>query len=147
MLQLFKARFQDFTETRFKVLRPCWITGNRSFSFFHRFFFGLTPFQANSDFVFIVHVCFQVLLFLLYVFFIMLVVVNLLNGLAVSDIAEIRAKAEVMTHVARVEVISYTESMLLGIVFRYVVKNRMRKCSKNGVWQFYVKNFTLLCAG
>lgn len=44
---------------------------------------------------------FSKIIFLVYVFFIMLVLVNLLNGLAVSDIAEIQKKAEIMSHISR----------------------------------------------
>lgn len=44
---------------------------------------------------------FAVTLFLLYVFFIMLVLVNLLNGLAVADIGVIQKQAEVVAHVSR----------------------------------------------
>ena len=62
----------------------------------------------------------SVILFLLYVFFILLVLVNLLNGLAVSDIAEIQKHAEIVSHVSRVELISYTESMLLGDPFQFL---------------------------
>lgn len=63
---------------------------------------------------------FATFLFLLYVFFVMLVLVNLLNGLAVSDIAEIQRHAEVVSHVSRVELISYMESMLLGDPFSFL---------------------------
>ena len=59
-----------------------------------------------------------VVLFLSYIFFIILVLVNLLNGLAISDIAEIRKHAEVVAHISRVELISYLESLLLGDPFQ-----------------------------
>ena len=45
---------------------------------------------------------------------------NLLNGLAVSDISIIQAKAEVIGYRARVETISYTESILLGDPFDFL---------------------------
>ncbi len=41
------------------------------------------------------------ILFLVYVFFVLLVLVNLLNGLAVSDITEIQKHAEIVSHVSR----------------------------------------------
>ena len=41
------------------------------------------------------------IIFLVYVFFIMLVLVNLLNGLAVSDIAAIQKQSEIMSHISR----------------------------------------------
>ncbi|XP_071746598.1 transient receptor potential cation channel subfamily A member 1 homolog [Lepeophtheirus salmonis] len=59
------------------------------------------------------------IVFLLYVFFIMLVLVNLLNGLAVSDISSIQKEAEIVNHVSRIELISYFESMLLGDPFHF----------------------------
>ena len=57
-------------------------------------------------------------LFLLYVFFVMLVLINLLNGLAVSDISDIQKHAEIVSLESRVELISFTESMLLGDPFK-----------------------------
>ena len=45
---------------------------------------------------------------------------NLLNGLAVSDIGIIQAKAEVIGYRSRVETISYTESILLGDPFNFL---------------------------
>ena len=54
------------------------------------------------------------LVYLLWVFFIMLVLVNLLNGLAVSDISLIQKEAEILSYVSRVEQIAFIESMLLG---------------------------------
>merc|ERR1712223_498137 len=54
-------------------------------------------------------------LFLLaFVFLIIVVLMNLLNGLAVSDTGLIREQAEIVTHIASVDTISYTESILLG---------------------------------
>ena len=54
-------------------------------------------------------------LFLLsFVFLIIVVLMNLLNGLAVSDTGLIREQAEIVSHIARVDTISYTESILLG---------------------------------
>ena len=78
------------------------------------------------------------LVYLLWVFFIMLVLVNLLNGLliriiiikrlwicifinflfflglAVSDISLIQKEAQILSYVSRVEQIAFIESMLLG---------------------------------
>lgn len=60
-------------------------------------------------------------LFLLaFVFLIIVVLMNLLNGLAVSDTGLIREKAEIVSHVARVDTISYTESILLGDPFDFL---------------------------
>merc|ERR1719507_265186 len=51
--------------------------------------------------------------FLSFVFLIVVVLMNLLNGLAVSDTAIIQEKAEIVTYISRVDTISYTESVLL----------------------------------
>merc|ERR1712079_622992 len=53
-------------------------------------------------------------------FFIMLVLVNLLNGLAVSDIAVIQKEAEIMSHISRVELMCHIESILLGDPFSFL---------------------------
>lgn len=60
------------------------------------------------------------LVFLLYIFFIMLVLVNLLNGLAVSDISVIQKEAQLLSYVSRVELIAFIESMLLGDPFHFL---------------------------
>ena len=60
-------------------------------------------------------------LFLLaFVFLIVVVLMNLLNGLAVSDTGMIREKAEVVSAISRVETISYIESLLLGDPFDFL---------------------------
>ena len=48
------------------------------------------------------------------------VLMNLLNGLAVSDTGMIREKAEVVSAISRVETISYIESLLLGDPFDFL---------------------------
>lgn len=67
-----------------------------------------------------IHPLFGKVVFLLFVFFIMLVLVNLLNGLAVSDIAVIQKEAEILSYVSRVELIAFIESMLLGDPFHFL---------------------------
>lgn len=54
------------------------------------------------------------IIFLVFVFMIPIVLFNLLNGLAVSDTQEIKADAELVGHIARVKLISYFESVLIG---------------------------------
>merc|ERR1711953_1351744 len=54
------------------------------------------------------------------VVFLLLVLVNLLNGLAVSDIAVIQAEAEIMSQVSRVELMCHIESILLGDPFYFL---------------------------
>ncbi|XP_026326925.1 transient receptor potential cation channel protein painless [Hyposmocoma kahamanoa] len=54
------------------------------------------------------------IIFMVFVFMIPIVLFNLLNGLAVSDTQEIKADAELVGHIARVKLISYFESVLIG---------------------------------
>ena len=55
-----------------------------------------------------------------FVFLIVVILMNLLNGLAVSDTGDIMRQAEIVSHVSRVEIISYTESLLLGDPFDFL---------------------------
>ena len=58
--------------------------------------------------------------FLTFVFLIVVVLLNLLNGLAVSDTAAIQEQAEIYSYLSRVETISYLESVLLGDPFDFL---------------------------
>ena len=58
--------------------------------------------------------------FLTFVFLIVVVLVNLLNGLAVSDTGVIQEQAEIYSYLSRVETISYLESVLLGDPFDFL---------------------------
>ena len=58
--------------------------------------------------------------FLAFIFLIVVVLMNLLNGLAVSDTGLIRDEAEVVGWTSRVEHITYTESILLGDPFYFL---------------------------
>ena len=58
--------------------------------------------------------------FLAFVFLIVVVLMNLLNGLAVSDTGLIRDKAEIFSYRSQVETISTLESMLLGDPFDFL---------------------------
>ncbi len=60
------------------------------------------------------------LFFLAFVFLIVVVLMNLLNGLAVSDTGIIQEKAEIVSYMSRVDTISYTESILLGDPFNFL---------------------------
>ena len=60
------------------------------------------------------------LVFLAFIFLIVVVLMNLLNGLAVSDTGLIREEAEVVGWSSRVELITYIESMLLGDPFYFL---------------------------
>ena len=60
-------------------------------------------------------------LFLLsFVFLIVVVMMNLLNGLAVSDTGVIRHEAEIYAYKCQVEIISYLEAMMLGDPFNFL---------------------------
>ncbi len=58
--------------------------------------------------------------FLSFIFLIVVVMMNLLNGLAVSDTGVIKEEAEMNSYATQVEVISYVESMLLGDPFNFL---------------------------
>ena len=58
--------------------------------------------------------------FLAFIFLIVVVLMNLLNGLAVSDTNDIKEKAEIYSYISRVETISYMESVLLGDPFDFL---------------------------
>ncbi|XP_032796549.2 transient receptor potential channel pyrexia isoform X1 [Daphnia magna] len=75
--------------------------------------YGDLPFDA-SPFV-------SRVIFLAFLFLITIVLLNLLNGMAVSDTQSIQSKAETIGYVSRVELISYLESMLLGDPFHFLV--------------------------
>jgi len=60
------------------------------------------------------------LFFLTFVFLIVVVLMNLLNGLAVSDTGAIQDQAEIFCYLSRVETISYLESVLLGDPFDFL---------------------------
>ena len=58
--------------------------------------------------------------FLAFVFLIVVVLMNLLNGLAVSDTGLIQEQAEAVAYLSQVETISYAESLLLGDPFDFL---------------------------
>ena len=58
--------------------------------------------------------------FLAFVFLIVVVLMNLLNGLAVSDTGVIQDRSEVVAFLSQVETISYAESLLLGDPFDFL---------------------------
>lgn len=58
--------------------------------------------------------------FLAFLFLIVVVLMNLLNGLAVSDTGRIQEKSEIVAYLSRVHTISYAESLLLGDPFDFL---------------------------
>lgn len=61
-----------------------------------------------------VSVTFGYLFLLSFIFLVVMVLMNLLNGLAVSDIAEIVSASEIEGNISTIKTISYFESLLLG---------------------------------
>ena len=55
-----------------------------------------------------------------FVFLIVVILMNLLNGLAVSDTGLIMEQAEIVSYISRVETISHLESILLGDPFDFL---------------------------
>ncbi|XP_077292371.1 transient receptor potential cation channel family member painless [Arctopsyche grandis] len=58
-------------------------------------------------------------IFIIFVFMIPIVLFNLLNGLAVSDTQAIKADAELVGHISRIQLISYFENIVLGDMSPY----------------------------
>ncbi|CAG9769513.1 unnamed protein product [Ceutorhynchus assimilis] len=66
------------------------------------------------------------LIFVLFIFMIAIILLNLLNGLAVSDTQMIKNDAELVGHIARAEHIRYVESMLLGNILPSNIVHKLR---------------------
>ena len=66
--------------------------------------FSDLPFQTSVGYLYL----------LAFVFLIVVVMMNLLNGLAVSDTGVIKEEAEIYAYKGQVEIISYLEAMMLG---------------------------------
>ncbi|XP_050725490.1 transient receptor potential cation channel subfamily A member 1-like [Eriocheir sinensis] len=64
-------------------------------------------------------------LYEVFVFLIVLVLMNLLNGLAVRDIQQIQQEAEIMSYRRRVELVSYFESVLQVTPPKFLAKIKM----------------------
>ncbi|KAF3419985.1 hypothetical protein E2986_04275 [Frieseomelitta varia] len=75
-------------------------------------------FDAN-DIPFVSHPILSHLVFILFVFLIAIVLFNLLNGLAVSDTAEILGKAELIGLISRIQVLAYIENLAVQVPFIY----------------------------
>ncbi|XP_067213310.1 transient receptor potential cation channel protein painless isoform X2 [Linepithema humile] len=71
-----------------------------------------------SDIPFVSHPVWSHIVFVLFVFLIAIVLFNLLNGLAVSDTAEILCKAELVGLISRIRMVSYIEDIAVGKPFR-----------------------------
>ena len=100
--------------------------------------FGDIPIDIDSKLAPLAYV-----FFLTFVFLIVVVLFNLLNGLAVSDTGIIRDKAEIFSYKTQVETISTFESMLLGDPFDFLSNvpsklSSLPSCSL--VQQFYANS-------
>lgn len=121
-------KFNDPSSATFKTI--VMLTGE--FDTFGSLPFSLHPIVSHA-------------LFLLFIFLIAIVLVNLLNGLAVSDTQAIRADAEIVAHVSRVKLIHYFETMAVGDPFSWIhaVRNRINHFGYNiptlNTKQFYLK--------
>ncbi|XP_050725076.1 transient receptor potential cation channel protein painless-like isoform X3 [Eriocheir sinensis] len=68
------------------------------------------------------------LLYVAFVFLIMLVLMNLLNGLAVSDIHKIQQEAEIVSSSSRVKLMYYIESVLLASPLHHIFQRSLLCC-------------------
>lgn len=69
-------------------------------------------FDAN-DIPFVSHPVLSHLVFMLFIFLIVIVLFNLLNGLAVSDTADILGKAELIGLISRIQILCYIENIVI----------------------------------
>lgn len=77
-----------------------------------------------DDIVFVSHPILSHFIFALFIFIIVIVLFNLLNGLAVSDTAEILGKAELVGLISRIQVLTYIENLVVRASF-----TRKTQCS------------------
>lgn len=85
------------------------------------------------------------IIFIVFVFMIPIVLFNLLNGLAVSDTQEIKADAELVGHIARVKLISYFESVLIGNASDYSKPTGRCSWLPQSLQRFYIIKPQTLC--
>ncbi|XP_032680658.1 transient receptor potential cation channel protein painless isoform X1 [Odontomachus brunneus] len=87
-------------------------------SFFKTIIMLTGEFDAD-DISFESHPVWSHLVFIFFVFLIAIVLFNLLNGLAVSDTAEILCKAELVSLISRIRLVAYVEHVVFGMLFRH----------------------------
>ena len=76
-----------------------------------------------------------------FVFLIVVVLMNLLNGLAVSDTGIIREEAETYAYKTQVELISYMESVMMGDPFNFLAN------WPNFIWLKKMPTFSIVSGG
>ncbi|XP_011146816.1 transient receptor potential cation channel protein painless [Harpegnathos saltator] len=87
-------------------------------SFFKTIIMLTGEFDAD-DISFESHPVWSHLVFVFFVFLIAIVLFNLLNGLAVSDTAEILSKAELVSLISRIHLIAYIEHVAFGKLLKH----------------------------
>lgn len=75
------------------------------------------------------------IVFVIFVFLMVIVLMNMLNGLAVSDTAEILSKTELIELINRIYLIAYFENIACAI------SQLMSHCSKNPKWRKFFGSF------
>lgn len=86
-------------------------------------------FDAN-DIPFVSHPIFSRCIFVLFVFLIAIVLFNLLNGLAVSDTADILNRSELVALISRAKLVSYAERVAVG---SELIRSKGQCCSARTV--------------
>ena len=76
-----------------------------------------------------------------FVFVIVMVMMNLLNGLAVRDIREIKNKAKIYAYKTQVETLATYEAMLLGDPFRHLSKGRINRANRLMGYCLFLNSF------
>jgi len=98
---------------------------------------------------------FGIMVYLSFIFFIMLVLMNLLNGLAITDISLIQKEAEILSYVSRVETIAFIESMIFGDPFSFLTNwppfawaRRLPACDCFNIYRFMpIRQLLIKCMG
>lgn len=101
-------------------------------SFFKTIIMLTGEFDA-TDISFESHPVWSHLVFVFFVFLIAIVLFNLLNGMAVSDTAEILSKAELVSLVSRIHLVTYIEHVAFGRLFGHwfccdILRRYLFKC-------------------
>ncbi|XP_036149482.1 transient receptor potential cation channel protein painless-like isoform X1 [Monomorium pharaonis] len=118
---------------------------NKNFSDFERSFFKtvivlIGEFEASNI---ILHSIFSHIIFTLYVFFIAIVLFNLLNGLAVNNTAEILGEVEVTRLISKIYTIAFIEDIAVGKVFKCYFCCRNSELSRWHLFSFLARSIFL----
>lgn len=83
------------------------------------------------------------IVFILFLFFITIVLLNLLNGLAVNNTAEILSKAKLIELISSIHLIAYIEDIAIGKFCRYPFCRKFRLLRKWNPFVFFSKKIFL----